>query len=287
MRLFRAKRRRQRNRKHDTEDGAVGYAKVGRFFVVALLIGATAGGLPLLAYIGYQQVLSSGYFAPKTIEIEGNLRVSRERIIELAGLLDTSLNLFDLDADAIKETLESEPWIESADVETSLPGTVKIRVVERELLGIVNADQLYLVDTTGRVIEPWSPSTQVKGPIISGTELATGEGHEAILEGFAIAQLYQSIGLQRWETLSEVNYDAVIGYTLFAGQTEVRIGTDRFEERLRRLWQVYVVLEENGTRAEYVLLDNDESLDRVAIKVWPKIVAAPPLPVENAVQAQQ
>ncbi|OIP31661.1 MAG: hypothetical protein AUK47_22090 [Deltaproteobacteria bacterium CG2_30_63_29] len=287
MRLFRAKRRRQRNRKRDADEGAVGTARVGRFFAIALLIGATAAGLPLAAYIGYQQVLSSGYFAPKNLELEGNLRLSREAIVALAGLEEQSLNLFDLDEEAIEEALEAQPWIESASVETSLPDTVRIRVVERELLGVVNADQLYLVDTNGQVIEPLS-SGEVRGPIISGTDLLAGAaGHEAILEGFAIAELYQSIGLQRWAPLSEVNYDAVIGYTLFAGQTEVRIGADRFDERLRRLWQVYVVLEENGTSAEYVLLDNDTELDRVALKVWPKIVAAPPPQVEGVVQAKQ
>ena len=42
------------------------------------------------------------------------------------------------------------------------------------------------------------------------------------------------------------------------------------------------LLEQQGTRAEYVLLDMGKDLDRVAIKPYPKVVAALPSPAPAA-----
>src|SRR5690606_40888372 len=97
-----------------------------------------------------------------------------------------------------------------------------------------------------------------------------------VTTGFHVAQSYQAMGLEKWAPLAEVQWDDRLGITLFAGETEIRLGHDRYDERLRRLWQVFALLEARDARAEYVLLDMDTNLDQVAIKPYPKIVSAPP-----------
>lgn len=239
---------------------------------------ALVAGLPYGVYLAYRQVVESGYFAPETIEIEGGARVSREEILELSGVGEADVNLLDLDVSEVAQRIERHPWIGSAVVETELPDVVRIAVEERELLGLVLDDQLYLVDMAGEIIKPWAPGDVVDGVLVSGMEgrLAAGgpDARGQVLEAFGLAQQYASLGLERWAGLSEVNVDAHLGYTLFVGEhgMEVRLGWDRLPERLQRLWQVYEVLESEGMKAEYVLLDLEEDLDRVAIKPIPRVV---------------
>jgi cell division protein FtsQ len=66
----------------------------------------------------------------------GNRHLSWTGVIQQAGLR-TGENVLSLDADAIEQRLERDPWVQSASVHRSLLSTVTIQVVERTPVAVV------------------------------------------------------------------------------------------------------------------------------------------------------
>ncbi len=269
--------RRRESRGSRTEGGVVRPAtimgRVGRALTLLVVVGVMAGGLPYVGYHGYRQVLDSGYFSPKDVRVSGHTTLSAEAIIEAAGLLDAGVNLIELSRAEVEERVRALPWIKSVRVETKLPDRVEIRVVERQRLGLVNEDRLYVVDTEGNIVKAWEMDDALDGAIVSGLGVASGapQAKARAIEAFALASLYREMGLDRWGVLDEIHFDPLLGYSLFAGEGEFRLGHGRLSERLARLWQVQSLLETREMRADYVLLDLDEDIDRIAVKLVPQV----------------
>jgi cell division septal protein FtsQ len=252
-----------------------------------LLVSALAAGLPLLGYAGYQQVMRSDYFEAKQVRVEGAQRLSREEVLHAAGLdQPEALNLMRAEASEIAERLRRHPWVADAEVRIDLPDTLHITLRERRLLGLVQDDRVYLVDTDGHVIKPLSNEDAVDSPVVSGFQgqLSDRAPHTqaALLTAFALIEQYEAMGLQRWAELAAVHFDQHLGYTLFtagAPGVEVRLGADRLPARLQRLVQLTTLLESREMRAEYILLDQPDDLDHVVVKPVPRVVAPQAVPV--------
>lgn len=66
----------------------------------------------------------------RMIDVTGASHLTRSRVLDLAGI-SSSTNVASLDATAAAVRLEADPWIADATVETSLPWTIHIGLVER------------------------------------------------------------------------------------------------------------------------------------------------------------
>lgn len=240
-----------------------------QLFRVALVV-AVAAALPLGIYEGYHALLRSDYFVVSEIAVEGHQRLSRAEVLEIAGL-DRPRNILDLDARRVAARLEASPWIQSAGVDKELPRSVAIRVVEREAAGWIYWDDLLRVDTDGQVICPGRPA-EVDGPIITGIEPVSsrmdgGRSAERVLTALRLAWLYESMGLTDFDELAEIHYDELLGFALLTRHhgMEIRLGSDRFEERLLRLGDVLTTISSEELGGRYVLLDGEGALTRVAV----------------------
>jgi cell division protein FtsQ len=87
-------------------------------------------GIPVLLAAAFAIATYTPMFHASDIRIEGATTLSRQHVLQLAGI-DDGTNVFHLDADAAERSLETDPWIASASVERDLPGTVVIRIQER------------------------------------------------------------------------------------------------------------------------------------------------------------
>jgi cell division protein FtsQ len=100
--------------------------------VVALAVVGAAGG----AAMTY-----SGVFGARTLIVRGTGFRSREEILATAGLAP-GVNVFHLDTAGPVRALLTDPWIAEATVDTSLPSTVTVSVVERLPLVVTGTDVL-------------------------------------------------------------------------------------------------------------------------------------------------
>ena len=120
-----------------------------------------------------------------------------------------------------------------------------------------------LIDTNGEFIKYWRDDDELTAPIVTLDNPLAERTHEAI-RAFEIAALAHKLGYDK--KIHEIQYDKGVGYTLYTETTEIRLGYDRFKERLSRLLQVESVLESRHVVAQYILLDADDDLDRIVVK---------------------
>ncbi len=227
--------------------------------IACLLAFGTIYGLWML----YQSKVDEGVFKPKNILISGNVRASDAEILEAADLDRDDITLPELDVRALRTTIETLPWIKTAHVTIELPDTVKIDVEEHKPLGIVNQKQLFFVDENGQVIKPWASSDDIMPPLVS-TDRPITEHPEIVTEAFNIAKKVNELGYPH--QIEEVHYEDAVGYVLYTATTEIRLGYDRFDERIERLLDIEDLLESKNVDAEYILIDAEDNINKIIVK---------------------
>ncbi len=242
-----------------------------------VLLCAIALGLPYVVYQGYLTTVSSPYFALETIEVEGAEHASRASLLVHAEIAP-GVNIFDVDAEAVTRRLREHPWVAQAEVHTSLPDTLAIHVTEHAPRAIVlDAGVYWLVDARGRPFKRMDATDDLDA-LLDRLPLVTGPTHarlnaedasarERLDEALGVWQMWEETGLSDLAAPTHVHVDPVLGVSLIVGDdaVEVRLGWGRWEERLARYRAVHEELQRRGVQPEYILIDQREDIDRVAV----------------------
>ena len=239
--------------------------------IEVVLTCVVAAGIPYGAYKYYQHLVEKGYFLPQHVTIHGNVRVDDQSILDASGLQLENANLFETDVHLVEASIETLSWVKSAKVKVDLPDSVDIEIQEHQPLGIVNDGQLNIVDVKGEYIKIWSTSDPIMAPIVSLDEPLSGQTAQ-IVQAFKLAENVAKYGYP--DKIQEIHYDDATGYTLFTRTSEIRLGYDRFDERIERLLTVNQILDNKRIVASYILLDADNSLDRIVVKPQTRLVVA-------------
>ncbi|MBN1947590.1 MAG: FtsQ-type POTRA domain-containing protein [Bradymonadales bacterium] len=235
-----------------------------------LITVALIASLPVGIYYAYHALMVSPYFLITSIQLTGNEMVDREEILTLAGL-DQPRNLLTVDGERVEHLLLANPWIVSASVERELPRTLHVDVTERQPAGWLFYGELFRIDGEGVVIEA-GRAAEVDGPLITGIEpvLRGDQGQinaTRVQTALRLAERYRELELDRFDELVEVHFDELLGFSLLTRNNamEIRIGEDRFEQRLNRLADVFVTMDGEPLIGRYVLLDGEYATRRVAV----------------------
>lgn len=250
--------------------------RFGPYLCVALI----AIGLPLAVYRAYLHTVSGQTFQLEHIEVEGAKWLSASQIISQAKL-SSGLNLIDLELESSRSLLLEHPWIKSAQIDRVIPDKLVISIKEHEPVAVlVDGQQLVLVDREGnpfKTLDKHDPIDRLLGHfhLISGTSkerLDVKHAHHQaerrrLIQAFEALSVYHRLGLAKQTKISEVHLDPVMGVSLILEQSgvEVRLGWGRYDERLSRFKQVYESLIEKDIQVDYILIDQDEDLSKVAV----------------------
>ncbi len=102
-------------------------------------------------------VLRSPILDVDEIAVSGAARLDVGTVQEAAGI-ETGAALALADLGAAETRIEALPWVETAEVRRSWPGTVDVRIRERRAAAVlVHGGDLLLVDPSGRVLGPTVP----------------------------------------------------------------------------------------------------------------------------------
>lgn len=168
-------------KKHRPSEGMVKFKKAVRVMLVVLAAVAVGAGGGYGARSIYDGLLSSDLFAIKSIEVSGGKRLSREKILSLAGIWEGQ-NIFRVDAEQAVNQIASHPWVKGVTVRRQFPDRVIIRVVEREAQSLVRKSGLWLMDETGVAFKPVQTGDPIDMPVITGPGEVEGEREKEMMQ---------------------------------------------------------------------------------------------------------
>jgi cell division protein FtsQ len=229
-----------------------------RALATLLVLGATA----FATVRAIDGVMSLRLLQVKRVIVHGNQRLSNGEVLALLdGIRGKSI--LELDLDDWRQHVLSSPWVEDAVLRRTLPATVEVTVRERSPLGIGRINgSLYLVDERGAIIDDYGPNyADLDLPIIDGLSAAPGESSTDVSRAFLARRLIDALqakNLSRKVSQIDVT-DARNAVVLLDGDpTAIRLGDDKFVERLQSYVELAPALRERVSGMDYVDMRFDE-----------------------------
>lgn len=102
------------------------------------------GGMELRSFL-----LSSPRFAVKEVSVSTKGRAERSSILKLANI-PPNTNIFALDLDRVRRSVEKEPWVHSATIVRELPSRIEIQYEPQTPVAILGAGSMYYLNGEGK-----------------------------------------------------------------------------------------------------------------------------------------
>ena len=206
------------------------------------------------------------------INVRGNHRLSKGEVLAMLDSL-RGRSVLSIDLTVWRQTLMGSPWIADASLRRTLPSTVEVVILERAPLGIARINgSLYLVDDRGSVIDEYGPNyADLDLPIIDGLSGPSGQDEASRARtGTESPDVYRALLARRLldalrarnmhGQISQIDVtDARNAVVLLDGDpTLIRLGNERFVERLQSYHELAPALRERVPAIDYVDLRFDE-----------------------------
>ncbi|MBK8552733.1 MAG: FtsQ-type POTRA domain-containing protein [Ignavibacteria bacterium] len=106
------------------------------------------------------------------ITLTGNYTISREEIFSIARLNDSIISSDEINIDLIQDRISKHPEIKKAFVSRELPSEIKIEVIERRPVAILNGEnEIKLIDDELEIFPFKNSSKLYDLPVISGVRI--------------------------------------------------------------------------------------------------------------------
>jgi cell division protein FtsQ len=185
----------------------VGMAAAALMILSSIVYGTVEGGhVPTIVNAvkeARDQAANAAGFRIISLALSGNVRVSREEVLAIAGVTGTTSLLF-LDVVAVRERLRTNPWIADATVLKLYPGELQVSITERQAFALWQKDRrVSVIAEDGTVLEPFVAPGLVQLPLVVGEGAQTrAKAFLALLERYpAIRDQVRAsilVGERRW-----------------------------------------------------------------------------------------
>ena len=120
---------------------------------------ALAAAVAVVALVGGLVATHTSVFAADAIHVRGIHHLTKSQILRSSGL-ERGVNVFYLDAGAVEDRIERDPWVGEATVTKDLPSTLILTIEERFAVAVVNDGTVErLVADDGALLDVGAPST--------------------------------------------------------------------------------------------------------------------------------
>jgi cell division protein FtsQ len=237
---------------------------------LALIIGIASA----VVWGARRYVKTSPRFAVNEIMTIGGKRRSPDELAAAAGIAKGQ-NVFSIDLDRARARLLQDPWIAEAHVARQLPGTVYLRVTEREAAGILAmAEGTYLVTREGAIIKRAEPGDPVDVPVVTGLKLQElvddrDGAMQKIRRALDLAADYEHSPLAHRAPAQEVHIEATGDLTLVVGKTTVllKLGGPPYRRKIEQAVRVIAELDRRGAKPDTIMLDDEARPERVVVRM--------------------
>lgn len=283
---IRPKNRKRRPMRQRVESVGERFIGLGRKLLPLVFLAAVAIGVPFGIFQAYLSTVSGTYFELSEITVSGLAHVEREPLLKKAGLRP-GRNIFDIDLERTRASIAGHPWVREVEVERRLPNTVQVTLAEYTPVAVLVGERYRLISEDGDIFDTIEPGDSLDAflhlPMISGLEVTRKQDDSSeasarpstltlvdkavFLEAMEVASLYEEMGFSEWEPLSEIHIDPTLGLSLVSADTgiEIRLGRGRYRQRLERLKVVKQSIVERAMEVDYILIDQETDLSRVAV----------------------
>lgn len=133
----------------------------------------------LVAFLAVAILLTGGYLVVnsdvwliQTISVVGNDHIGAKEVVAQSGI-DNRTSLLRLPRAQIESRLKKNPWISTVSLTRNLPNSLIIDVTERRpFVGVRQGERLFVLDSSGFVIETKNETAAVTLPVIGDIRLA-------------------------------------------------------------------------------------------------------------------
>lgn len=198
-------------------------------------------------------VLWSPLLNVRAVDLRGARHTSADEVVE-ALALGSGTNLLRLSTAEVQERIEALPWVKKASVARVLPGTLKIKIEEREpamalALGAAN----WIVDAKGRVLAAGKDEglPMLAGADVEGIEIGMNIKADQLIGGLRI---YRSLSPDVRKKVAAIFAPTPDRITLaLADGSQVRYGSaELLRAKSSVLTSLLRRLERDGTAASYI-----------------------------------
>lgn len=237
---------------------------------VVIVLAASIG----VAWGARRYIMTSPRFSIRTVLVDGNHRMAAEDIAG-AGGVTVGRNIFELDLANAGTGITNQPWIEKAVVTRSLPGTVKITVVEREAWAITAiGGDLYLVTRDGDPFKRVEGSDPIDLPVVTGItpeKVASDRPGvvAALRRALDVVDDMERAGISKRYPIQEVHLerDGTLVLTIGKDAIALYLGQTRFREKIEQAERVLTELSRRKANPSVIFLDNEAHPERVVVRM--------------------
>ncbi|MEA1970733.1 MAG: FtsQ-type POTRA domain-containing protein [Thermodesulfobacteriota bacterium] len=209
-----------------------------------LAIVSVAGLLAFFMVYAYNFAMCADYFQLKNTIVRGCNKVSKEKIVELAGI-SPSMNVLTANLWKMVRDIENDPWIKDASVGREFPDRLVIEVVERNTAALLKKDKnLYAVDRSGEVFKKFEVGDSTDAPVLTGF-YRNERVRKALLETAFEFLDYLSEGdnFPRAWNVSEIYVDDLYEFSVVTdNRLFLNLGFGDYGKKLKRLKRVMIDL---------------------------------------------
>lgn len=219
--------------------------------------------LGLITYAAWWWCESSGFVTLKSVRIHGN-RLLTEREIRQVIQLPRSISLLRLSPAVIRRRLESQPYVQAANVSRRFPDQLIITIYERKPFCYLALNKIFLSDSSGVVLPLPATNYKANFPIITGFEADSARlpiGKRAQLPQLQQALLFLRTAVKVtpdfYTHISEVHRASKGELIVFTtdGGTPIYFRPGDFTRQLTVIEQFQRVLQQRRTFADYQYID--------------------------------
>lgn len=202
------------------------------FILIGLILSLIAVGA--ISVWLYQKAITSDFFTTRHIDVAGNVRLSRDMILQYGGLGEGD-NSLAISISDVERNLRDTPWVEEVSVKRLLPDRFVIKIKERMPSFWIRKDGvLYYANERGEVIAPVESRNFLSLPTL--TILPGGEDAVPYLQNLLQDIKNGSLPLEAG-AIASVRLSPAQGVEIFLEDREMRlsIAADDWNGNLKRL----------------------------------------------------
>ena len=202
-------------------------------FIVVVVVG----------YSIYQYTVQSDRFQVRNIQIEGLRALTEDEVIDVSGLFDTG-NVLYLNPFAVREAVESLPYVKRCEVRQVFPDSVVITIEERVPYATVQLNsRSYMIDEERVVLREYRHDEEPLTPYITNVGdlefIQAGDvlNQEGLLGALSVWELFQGLPMSEELTVSELTARSRDEIFMYCDEVvvEIRWGLGSLEDQAKRL----------------------------------------------------